>query len=182
MNPLALVLAVLLAFVGWFSTDSGEAGVSLAVAGIVVSNRRRLQDEAAKIHSDIEALRSAAPESDQEQADNLGRLGELEARADSIAVDLERENATDARLSRLRTAASFGTSTVRLLVLMVNASCAPIDCRLMTLTISLYKSTGGLNSGPAPAEPVSDRARAFTVPSRRPRRYWETRSRRASSE
>jgi HK97 family phage major capsid protein len=106
MNPLALLLAVLLAFVGWFSTDSGEAGLSIAVAGIVVSNRRRLQDEAAKIHSDIEALRSAAPESDQEQADNLGRLGELEARADSIAVDLERENATDARLSRLRTAAS----------------------------------------------------------------------------
>ena len=26
MNPLALMLAVLLAFVGWFSTDSGEAG------------------------------------------------------------------------------------------------------------------------------------------------------------
>jgi len=71
-----------------------------------VSTRRRLQDEAAKIHADIEALRSAAPESDQEQSDNLGRLGELEARADSIAVDLERENATDARLSRLRTAAS----------------------------------------------------------------------------
>ena len=106
MNPLALLLAVLLAFVGWFSTDSDEAGISLAVAGVVVSNRRRLQDEAAKIHADIEALRSAAPESDQEQADNLGRLGELEARADSIAVDLERENATDARLSRLRTAAS----------------------------------------------------------------------------
>lgn len=71
-----------------------------------VSNRRRLQDEASKIHSDIEALRTAAPESDQEQADNLGRLGELEARADSIAQELERENATDARLSRLRTAAS----------------------------------------------------------------------------
>lgn len=71
-----------------------------------VSNRRRLQDEASKIHADIEALRAAAPESDQEQADNLGRLGELEARADAIAVDLERENATDARLSRLRTAAS----------------------------------------------------------------------------
>ena len=106
MNPLALLLAVLLAFVGWFSTDSGEAGISLAIVGAAVSNRRRLQDEAAKIHSDIEALRSAAPESDQEQADNLGRLGELEARADSIAVDLERENATDARLSRLRTAAS----------------------------------------------------------------------------
>lgn len=71
-----------------------------------VSNRRRLQDEASKIHADIEALRAAAPESDQEQADNLGRLGELEARADSIAVELERENATDARLARLRTAAS----------------------------------------------------------------------------
>jgi HK97 family phage major capsid protein len=71
-----------------------------------VSNRRKLQDEASKIHSDIETLRSAAPESDQEQADNLGRLGELEARADAIAVDLERENATDARLARLRTAAS----------------------------------------------------------------------------
>jgi len=71
-----------------------------------VSNRRRLQDEASKIHSDIEALRTAAPESDQEQADNLGRLGELEARADSIAQELERENATDARLARLRTAAS----------------------------------------------------------------------------
>jgi HK97 family phage major capsid protein len=71
-----------------------------------VSNRRKLQDEASKIHTDIEALRSAAPESDQEQADNLGRLGELEARADSIAVELERENATDARLARLRTAAS----------------------------------------------------------------------------
>jgi len=106
MNPLAFLLAVLLAFVGWFSTDSGEAGISLAIVGAAVSNRRRLQDEAAKIHADIEALRSAAPESDQEQADNLGRLGELEARADSIAVDLERENATDARLSRLRTAAS----------------------------------------------------------------------------
>jgi chromosome segregation ATPase len=98
MNPFALVLAVLLAFVGWLSTDSGEAGLSIAITGIVVSNRRRLQDEAAKIHSDIEALRSAAPESDQEQADNLGRLGELEARADSIAVELERENA---RLKRL---------------------------------------------------------------------------------
>jgi HK97 family phage major capsid protein len=71
-----------------------------------VSNRRKLQDEASKIHTDIEALRAAAPESDQEQADNLGRLGELEARADSIAVELERENATDARLARLRTAAS----------------------------------------------------------------------------
>ena len=106
MNPLALLFSILLALVGWFSTDSGEAGASLAVAGLVVSNRRRLQDEASKIHSDIEALRSAAPESDQEQADNLGRLGELEARADSIAVELERENATDARLARLRTAAS----------------------------------------------------------------------------
>jgi HK97 family phage major capsid protein len=106
MNPLALLFSILLALVGWFSTDSGEAGAALAVAGLVVSNRRRLQDEAAKIHGDIEALRSAAPESDQEQADNLGRLGELEARADAIAVDLERENATDARLSRLRTAAS----------------------------------------------------------------------------
>jgi HK97 family phage major capsid protein len=106
MNPLALLFAVLLAVAGWLSTDSGEAGAALAVAGVVVSNRRRLQDEAAKIHSEIEALRSAAPESDQEQADNLGRLGELEARADSIAAELERENATDARLSRLRTAAS----------------------------------------------------------------------------
>ena len=106
MNPLAFLLAVLFAFAGWLSTDSGEAGASLAVAGLVVSNRRRLQDEASKIHADIEALRSAAPESDQEQADNLGRLGELEARADSIAVELERENATDARLARLRTAAS----------------------------------------------------------------------------
>jgi HK97 family phage major capsid protein len=106
MNPLAFLLAVLFAFAGWLSTDSGEAGASLAVAGLVVSNRRRLQDEASKIHADIEALRSAAPESDQEQADNLGRLGELEARADSIAQELERENATDARLARLRTAAS----------------------------------------------------------------------------
>jgi len=106
MNPLALLFSILLALVGWFSTDSGEAGVAFAVAGVVVSNRRRLQDEASKIHADIEALRAAAPESDQEQADNLGRLGELEARADSIAVELERENATDARLARLRTAAS----------------------------------------------------------------------------
>ena len=106
MNPVALLLAVLFALAGWFTTDSGEAGTALAVAGVVVSNRRRLQDEAAKIHGDIEALRSAAPESDQEQADNLGRLGELEARADAIAAELERENATDARLSRLRTAAS----------------------------------------------------------------------------
>ena len=106
MNLLALLFSVLLALVGWLSTDSGEAGTALAVAGVVVSNRRRLQDEASKIHSDIEALRSAAPESDQEQADNLGRLGELEARADAIAAELERENATDARLSRLRTAAS----------------------------------------------------------------------------
>jgi len=106
MNPVALLLAVLLALAGWFSTDSGEAGTALAVVGVVVSNRRRLQDEAAKIHGDIEALRSASPESDQEQADNLGRLGELEARADAIAAELERENATDARLSRLRTAAS----------------------------------------------------------------------------
>lgn len=106
MNPLALLFSILLALVGWFSTDSGEAGAALAVAGVVVSNRRRLQDEAAKIHGDIEALRSASPESDQEQADNLGRLGELEARADSIAQELERENATDARLARLRTAAS----------------------------------------------------------------------------
>lgn len=106
MNPLALLFSVLLALVGWLSTDYGEAGTALAVAGVVVSNRRRLQDEASKIHSDIEALRSAAPESDQEQADNLGRLGELEARADAIAAELERENATDARLARLRTAAS----------------------------------------------------------------------------
>lgn len=106
MNPVALLFSVLLALVGWLSTDSGEAGTALAVAGVVVSNRRRLQDEASKIHADIEALRSAAPESDQEQADNLGRLGELEARADAIAAELERENATDARLSRLRTAAS----------------------------------------------------------------------------
>ena len=106
MNPLALLFSILLALVGWFSTDSSETGVSLAIVGVVVSNRRRLQDEASKIHADIEALRAAAPESDQEQADNLGRLGELEARADAIAVDLERENATDARLARLRTAAS----------------------------------------------------------------------------
>lgn len=74
-----------------------------------MNRRRQLTDEAAKIHADIEALRSATPESDQEAADNLGRLGELEARADAIAVDLERENATDARLARLRTAASNAT-------------------------------------------------------------------------
>jgi HK97 family phage major capsid protein len=71
-----------------------------------VSNRRKLQDEASKIHGDIEALRSAAPESDQEQADNLGRLGELEARADAVSAELERENATDARLARMTRAAS----------------------------------------------------------------------------
>lgn len=69
-----------------------------------MSKRRQLADEASKINADIEALRAATPESDQEAADNLGRLGELEARADAIAADLERENATDARLARLRTA------------------------------------------------------------------------------
>ena len=71
-----------------------------------VSNRRRLQDEASKIHADIEALRSASPASDQEQADNLGRLGELEARADAVSAELERENATDERLARMTRAAS----------------------------------------------------------------------------
>lgn len=71
-----------------------------------VSNRRRLQDEASMIHADIEALRSASPASDQEQADNLGRLGELEARADAVSAELERENATDERLARMTRAAS----------------------------------------------------------------------------
>lgn len=70
------------------------------------SNRRKLQDEAAKIYAEIEALRNATPEGEQEQLDNLSYLAELETRADSVAVDLERENATDARLSRLLTVAA----------------------------------------------------------------------------
>lgn len=65
--------------------------------------RRRLADEAAKVNADLELLRNAAPEGEQEAADNLGRIEELAKRADEIATELERENAIDARLARMRT-------------------------------------------------------------------------------
>ena len=105
MNPLALFIALLALALGAIDTETGVAGAALASAAFLAvpgSNRRRLVDEAAKISADIEALRSATPESEQETADIVGRIDELAKRADAINAELERENALDARLASLR--------------------------------------------------------------------------------
>ena len=105
MNPLALFIALLALVLGAIDTEAGVAGAALASAAVFAvpgSNRRRLVDEAAKISADIEALRSATPESEQETADIVGRIDELAKRADAINAELERENALDARLASLR--------------------------------------------------------------------------------
>jgi HK97 family phage major capsid protein len=68
-----------------------------------MSNRRRqLQDDAAKVCEQIEALRALQCETDAEASARDERLEELTKRADEIAPKLERENHLDAQLKALR--------------------------------------------------------------------------------
>jgi HK97 family phage major capsid protein len=66
------------------------------------ARRQLLQDEAAKISTEIESLRALSPDTPEECATVELRLGELATRADEIAPKLAAENALDAKLLALR--------------------------------------------------------------------------------
>lgn len=64
--------------------------------------RRQLQDEAAKLTTDIEALRAVTPADDKEAGVVGERLEELTLRADKVIEQIEREDRLDAKLGGLR--------------------------------------------------------------------------------
>jgi HK97 family phage major capsid protein len=64
--------------------------------------RRQLQDEAAKLASQIEELRAVAPKDDAEAATIAERIDDAAKRAEQIEPELARESALDARLRSLR--------------------------------------------------------------------------------
>ena len=64
--------------------------------------RRQLQDEAAKLTTDIEALRAVTPADDKEAGVVGERLEELTKRADTVLEQIEREDRLDAKLGGLR--------------------------------------------------------------------------------
>jgi hypothetical protein len=64
--------------------------------------RRQLQDEAAKLASQIEELRAIAPKDDAEAATIAERIDDAAKRAEQIEPELARESALDARLRSLR--------------------------------------------------------------------------------
>ena len=67
-----------------------------------MSRRQLLQEEAAKISSEIESLRALSPATADEAATVEQRLADLASRADEIAPKLAAENALDAKLLALR--------------------------------------------------------------------------------
>lgn len=67
-----------------------------------MSRRQLLQDEAAKISTEIESLRALSPATAEEIATVEQRLADLASRADEIAPKLAAENALDAKLLALR--------------------------------------------------------------------------------
>lgn len=67
-----------------------------------MSRRQLLQDEAAKISTEIESLRALSPATAEETATVEQRLADLASRADEIAPKLAAENALDAKLLALR--------------------------------------------------------------------------------
>lgn len=111
MNPLVLFVALLALVLGAIDAETGVTGAALATAAVLAvpaSNRRRLTDEAAKIHSDLTALRSAEPKDADEAAAMAARVDELAKRADEVAGEIERENKLDAIMARGRAAVGDG--------------------------------------------------------------------------
>lgn len=103
---LALLALFALAVVAVCGPDSSVVGLALAVPAALLAvpaggKRRRLTDEAAKIHSDLSALRLVEPSTEEESATLAGRVDELAKRADVVAGELEREAALDLRMSRM---------------------------------------------------------------------------------
>lgn len=66
------------------------------------TRRRQLQDEAAKLTADIEALRAVSPADDKEAGVVGERLEELTKRADVVLEQIEREDRLDAKVGGLR--------------------------------------------------------------------------------
>lgn len=112
MNPLALFVALLALVLGAFDTETGVAGAALASAvAVAVPNggtRRRLTDEAAKIHADLTILRSAEPKDETEATAMAARVDELAKRADEITSLIERENHLDSILAKSRATVGDG--------------------------------------------------------------------------
>ena len=110
MNPLVLFIALIALVLGAVDAEAGIAGAALASAAVIAvpSNRRRLTDEAAKIHSDLTALRAAEPKDADEATTMATRVDELAKRADEVAGEIERENRLDAILARGRAAVGDG--------------------------------------------------------------------------
>ena len=68
------------------------------------TRRRLLQDEAAAITTEINAVRAIEPQSGEEAAAVELRLSDLTARADRIVPQLEQENALDGKIAAMRSA------------------------------------------------------------------------------
>lgn len=68
------------------------------------TRRRLLQDEAAAITTEINAVRAIEPQTGEEAAAVELRLSDLTARADRIVPQLEQENALDGKIAAMRSA------------------------------------------------------------------------------
>lgn len=69
-----------------------------------MSQLKRLQDESAKIQTEIQELRALAPANDQEQADYASKLEERSAALDAVTEQIAREHRVAEKLAAAKAA------------------------------------------------------------------------------